>query len=328
MALLLTRDDLRPLFVDLEEHDGLIDAVAAAYATAPGKEAEGRPMLRAQAGDGPRMAIVASTAAPHGIAVRAGPDPMAEGVIRSPEVMLLFDRERHLQAIMAGDDFNLVRIASPTGAALRYLTPPDPRVVGMIGSGFEARAHLPLAYKMFPTIQEVRVYSPNQAHRETYAAEMRDRLGIAVTAVPEGRAAVSGADLVLGVADAKEPAFPADAVKPGALVAAIARVQIPGALVSRSRLIVAQVHLHVLGSGRTHGAQGGANADEWETTPAVGELADVIQGRIKPRERSDEIVLYRLIGLPGTDAAILRWAYDWAVANRVGTEIPIGTSQR
>jgi ornithine cyclodeaminase/alanine dehydrogenase-like protein (mu-crystallin family) len=255
MALLLTREDLRPLFVDLREHDRLIDAVVAAYATAPGKEQEACPPLHAQAGDGPRMAIVASTAAPHGIAVRAGPDPMAEGVIRSPEVMLLFDRERHLLAIMAGDDFNLVRIASPTGAALRYLAPPNPRIAGVIGSGFEARAHLRLALKMFPTIQEARVYSPTAANREAYAAEMRIRLGIAVTAVADGRTAVEGADLVLAVADAKEPAFPADAVKPGALVATIARVQIPGALVTRSRLFVAQVHLHVLGTGRTHGAK-------------------------------------------------------------------------
>jgi ornithine cyclodeaminase len=247
---------------------------------------------------------------------------MAEGVIRSPEIMLLFDRERHLLAIMAGDDFNLVRIAGATGAALRYLAPPNPRIAGVIGSGFEARAHLPLTHKMFPTIQEVRVYSPNREHR---AAAMRDHLGIGVSAVEDGRAAVSGADLVLGLADAKEPAFPGDAVKPGALVATIARVQIPGTLVARSRLIVAQVHLHVLGTGRTHGAQGGPNADQWETTSAVGELADVIHGRIKPRERDDHIVLYRLIGLPGTDAAILRWAYDWAMAHGVGTEIRVGT---
>jgi ornithine cyclodeaminase len=156
---------------------------------------------------------------------------------------------------------------------------------------------------------------------------MQDRLGVAVDAVASGDAAVENADLVLGLADAKQPAFSADAVKPGALVAAIARVQIPGALVTSARLFVALAHLHVLGSGRTHGAQGGANADEWETTPVVGEMADLIAGRIPPRERDDQTVLYRLIGLPGTDAAILRWAYDWAVANGVGTEVPIGTSR-
>src|SRR5581483_10132908 len=111
----------------------------------------------------------------------------------------------------------------------------------------------------------------------------------------------------------------------GALVAAIARVQVPGPLVPRSRLIVAQLHLHALGSGRTHGPQSGPNADEWATTPAVGELQDVIHGTIPAREREDEIVLYRLIGLPGTDAAILRWAYDWAVENGVGADVPIGT---
>jgi len=63
---------------------------------------------------------------------------------------------------------------------------------------------------------------------------MSHRLGLPVTAVASGEAAVTGADVIVGTADAKEPAFPADAVKPGALVATIARVQIPGALVTRT----------------------------------------------------------------------------------------------
>jgi ornithine cyclodeaminase/alanine dehydrogenase-like protein (mu-crystallin family) len=328
MALLLTRENLRPLFVDLQAVDGLLDLVATSYLTAPTELDKERPVIRLAAGDGPKMAVTGSTAPDHGIAVRMGPDPMAEAAVLPPEVALLFDRERHLLAILAGEDFNLVRIAAPTATAVRYLAPPNSQILAMIGSGFEARSHLPLILKVLPSVREVRVYSPTTSHREAYAQEMSQRVGLTVNAVPTGEAAVLGADVVIGTADAKEPAFPAEAVKPGALVAAIARVQIPGPLVSRSRVIVAQLHLHVLGSGRTHGAQGGANADEWETTPAVGELQDVLRGKIPAREREDQIVLYRLIGLPGTDAAILRWAYDWAVANGVGTEVAVGTPRR
>jgi ornithine cyclodeaminase/alanine dehydrogenase-like protein (mu-crystallin family) len=325
MALLLTREDLRPLFVELQAADRLLDRVAASYLAAPRELEQERPVIRTAAGAGPVMAVIASSAPDHGIAVRMGPDPMAEAAILPPEVALLFDRERQLLAIMAGDDFNLVRVAAPTTTAVRALAPANPHVLAMIGSGFEARSHLPLVLKALPSIREVRVYSPTPAHRAAYAQEMSQRLGISVSAVPSGEVAVSGADVVLGTADAKEPAFPAEAVKPGALVATIARVQIPGPLVTRSRVIVAQLHLHLRGTGRTHGAQGGPNADEWETTPAVGELQDVLRGTIPARERADQIVLYRLIGLPGTDAAILRWAYDWAVANGVGTEIAVGT---
>jgi alanine dehydrogenase len=328
MALLLTRDDLRPIFVELNQFDRLLELISTAYTTAPTELPKERPQLRASAGDGQVMAVTASTEPTHGISVRIGPDPMAEAAVLPPEVALLFDRDRHLLAILAGDDFNLVRIAGPTITAVKYLAPKNPQTIAVIGSGFEARAHLPLALKVLPGIKAIRVYSPTQANRERYAREMSGRLGLPVTAVATGEAAVTDADVVLGTADAKEPAFPAEAVKPGALVAAIARVQIPGPLVTRSRVIVAQTHLHVLGSGRTHGAQGGANADEWSTTRVVGELQEVIQERIPAREREDEIVLYRLIGLPGTDAAILRWAYDWAVANGVGTQVPIGTPLR
>jgi ornithine cyclodeaminase/alanine dehydrogenase len=314
------------VFVELNAWDRLIDCIVAAYAAAPTQpEGDARPMLRAAAGDGPLMAIVASTAAPHGIALRAGPDPTAEGAIRAPEVMLLFNRERHLQAILAGDDFNLIRIAGPTIAAVKHLAPKNTQRIAVIGSGFEARAHLPLALKIFPGVRDVRVYSPNPDHRGAFARDMQGRLAVDVHAVASGGEAVEDADIVLGVADAREPAFPADAVKPGALVAAIARVQIPGALVTSSRLIVAQKHLNALGSGRTHGAQGGPTADEWSATVPAGDFPDVIHGRIPPREREDEIVLYRLFGLPGTDAAIMRWAYDWAVAHGVGTKIAIGT---
>jgi len=165
MALLLTREDLRPLFVELQEADRLLELVAAAYSTAPKELDKERPVIRAAAGDGPIMAITASTAPDHGISVRMGPDPLAEAAVLPPEVALLFDRERHLLAILAGEDFNLVRIAGPTAAAVKYLAPRNPQVLGMIGSGFEARFHLPLIIKVLPSVREVRVYSPTPAHR-------------------------------------------------------------------------------------------------------------------------------------------------------------------
>src|SRR3972149_1302022 len=69
-------------------------------------------------------------------------------------------------------DFGLsaIRVGATTGVAHRGLWRKDSRVVGLLGSGSEARRNLE-AICCVRKIEKVRVYSPDKAHREQFAQE-------------------------------------------------------------------------------------------------------------------------------------------------------------
>ena len=111
-----------------------------------------------------------------------------------------------------------LRVGAAAGLGAKVLSRADSRTVGMLGSGGMARTYLE-AFCHVRSIESARVFSPTAAHREQYAAEMRERLGIDVTPVASAREAVRGADIVALCVSAVEPVFEADWLEPGMHVA-------------------------------------------------------------------------------------------------------------
>ena len=51
-----------------------------------------------------------------------------------------------------------------------------------------------------------------------------------------------------------------------------------------------------------------------------GALGDVVLGRIKGRENSDEITLFKSVGLSVQDIATAQFVYDAAISKGAGTQ--------
>jgi ornithine cyclodeaminase/alanine dehydrogenase-like protein (mu-crystallin family) len=110
------------------------------------------------------------------------------------------------------------RVGAAAGLGAKALSREDSRTVGMVGSGGMARSYLEAFCHVRP-IASARVYSPTVAHREAYATEMRERLGIEVEPVGSAQAAIRGADIVALCVSAVEPVFDAAWLEPGMHVA-------------------------------------------------------------------------------------------------------------
>ena len=111
-------------------------------------------------------------------------------------VDLLYDGvSGKLDALIARDTMDSTNIALVSTAGCLAMA--------MLGSGIEARCHLPVLLAAMPTIMDIRVYSPNEDRRAHYAAEMSAALGITVTAV-------DGADVIAGMTSASAPIFEMD----------------------------------------------------------------------------------------------------------------------
>jgi ornithine cyclodeaminase/alanine dehydrogenase-like protein (mu-crystallin family) len=116
-------------------------------------------------------------------------------------------------AIMDGRLITEMRTAAVSAVATKLLAAPDARILGILGSGVQARSHLE-ALRLVRQFEEVRVWSPTREHAKQFAEEIG---GTAVSA----EEAVRGADVVVTVTNSKTPVLKGSWLKPGCHVNAI-----------------------------------------------------------------------------------------------------------
>lgn len=198
---------------------------------------------------------------------------------------------------LAGMDARLItemRTAAVSAVATRLLSPPNARVLAILGSGVQARAHL-RALAMVRTFEEVRVWSRTAEHAGAFAAETGAR-------VTEAEEAVRGADVVVTVTHAGEPILRGEWLKPGALVNAVGAVgpkrreldeeAMRGFVVVDSRAAAMEESGDVLVNGAAIGAE-------------LGEL--LASGT--PPDRAPHTV-FKSLGLAVEDIAAARLVYE------------------
>jgi ornithine cyclodeaminase/alanine dehydrogenase-like protein (mu-crystallin family) len=113
-------------------------------------------------------------------------------------------------AVMDGRLITEMRTAAVSAAITNRLAAPDSRVLALIGSGVQAKAHLEAIGQVRP-IQEVRVWSQTPEHAKSFA----DANSAIAT---DAESAVRGADIVVTATNAREPVLQGAWLKRGAHV--------------------------------------------------------------------------------------------------------------
>ena len=146
------------------------------------------------------------------------PSPMK----RSWGFVLLFSLETG-EPLALIQDFSLsaIRVGATTGVAHRALSRKGSKVVGLFGSGNEARRNLE-AICCVRDIERVRVYSPTREHRERFAEEMTELLNVEIQPVSSPEAVVKGADIVMSATNSSQAVFDGNWLEPGQMVTTIA----------------------------------------------------------------------------------------------------------
>ena len=116
-------------------------------------------------------------------------------------------------ALMDGNVLTAMRTAAVSAAVTNHLASPDSRVLALLGSGVQAKAHLE-ALSHVRKFDEVRVWSRTRANAERFAAQH----GAKAT---DPESAVRGADVIVTATPATEPILKGAWLKPGAHVNAI-----------------------------------------------------------------------------------------------------------
>jgi thiomorpholine-carboxylate dehydrogenase len=116
-------------------------------------------------------------------------------------------------AVMDGRLITEMRTAAVSAAVTKRLAVPGSRVLALLGSGVQARAHLE-ALSQVCRFDEVRVWSRTPEHARRFAAEHGAR-------ALDAEAAVRGADVVVTATNALSPILKGAWLKPGAHVNAV-----------------------------------------------------------------------------------------------------------
>lgn len=119
-------------------------------------------------------------------------------------VLLFSSRNGELLAILNDGLIQQLRVGATSAVAAKYLARDDASVLGMIGSGGQARSHA-RAFAAVRKLKRINVYSPNAERRRAYAKEMSQALGVDVATSESAQAAVKCSDIVATCTNSIEP---------------------------------------------------------------------------------------------------------------------------
>ena len=136
-------------------------------------------------------------------------------------LVLLFDRESGAPlALMHDGLMQKMRVGADSALGALYLARENSRVLGILGSGGMARAHVATICEVRP-IKRLVVFSPNRANRERFASDMAERHGIEAVAVDSPEAVAAQADILSSCASAVGPMIAGRYLRPGQHVTCI-----------------------------------------------------------------------------------------------------------
>ena len=127
-----------------------------------------------------------------------------------------------LTAIESGEPLAIIndgvlqhmRVGADGAIGVKYMARADAAVVGMLGSGGMARAHVP-AFLAVRAIKRLKVHSPTREHREAFGRETAAKYAIEVEACERPEEVYEGADIVAAVTDSAVPVLDGRRLEPG-----------------------------------------------------------------------------------------------------------------
>ncbi len=228
------------------------------------------------------------------------------------QLVAVFDSSTgEFKGLALGFRLGIIRTGAIGGVAIKYLSRADSKVVGIIGSGTQARAQL-VAASVVRDLEYAKVYSPTRKHREKFAKELSRKLDLRIDAVESNELAVSQSDIVICSTRSTTPVFDSEHLQEGMHVTTMAQN-----LVGRS-----EIEMEVADRSDTIATDSVAQVDTTGTPTRpyflastkhrnrMVELGDIVAGKESGRENDNDITLFCSVGLAGTEVLLANLVFD------------------
>lgn len=240
--------------------------------------------------------------------------------------VLLFETKHGcLLAAMDASSVTAIRTAAASGVATRLLAREDASSLAILGSGVQARTHLE-AMRLAREIKQVHVWSRTESSARHFAERESERHEMDIQVAPSAREAVAEADIICTCTSAQKPVLAGEWIAEGTHINAVGAClpkfrELNTPAVVKSRLFVDRRESAMNEAGDfLIPLQEGAITDDH----IVGEIGDILLGKIKPRRTPDEITLFKSLGIGAEDLAAAHHIYKKATRSNTGVAVDFG----
>ncbi len=255
------------------------------------------------------------------------------------ELVLLFStKDATPLAIMTGGHIQHMRVGATGGISVKYMAREDASTLGLFGTGGMATTHAWAIAKTRP-IKTINVYSPNLDHREAFARQMTEDLGIPVLAQDNPSKVWEGADIVASCTNSRKPIIRGELLKPGMHVLSSLYQEMDDEVFRRCDRYVysrPQTTEHYVAAPpeNRQGVMGDhVNPDVDDTwlrrerltmdEEKMASLSDVVLGKNPGRVSDEEITCFTSTGLAAPYTATAYKVYQLAKEHGLGRELPM-----
>jgi ornithine cyclodeaminase len=240
-------------------------------------------------------------------------------------VMLFETVNGRLLALMDASKITAIRTAAVSGVATRLLAREDASDLAILGSGVQAETHLE-AMRIARQITGVRVWSQQFDHAKKFANQASAGHAIPIRAFDTVKEAVDGADIICTVTSATEPILQGDRISPGTHINAVGSSvafarELDTAAVVKSKLFVDRRESTLNEAGDFLFPKKEGAIDDGHIR---GEIGDILLDRIGGRASSEEITLFKSLGLAAEDVAAAHYIYQKVLKNEKGMWVKFG----
>lgn len=222
-----------------------------------------------------------------------------------------------------------MRVGAVSGLGAKYLARDDAKIVGLIGTGWQAGAQAMAICAVRP-VEKIICYSTNAERCRAFAEEMSEKLGVEMVPASHAREAARGADVVMCATNSMQPILMADWIEPGMHVTSLKRLEMDPAVAKRATVAFTHVQDAQSYTVRAAGADLARDTDaqrdrlnEATGLAKMPTLTDLLLKKAPGRQSRQDVTLFLNYAGLGYQFAATGYAVLEQARNRgVGRDIP------
>ena len=251
-------------------------------------------------------------------------NPYLKNLPNLSAVILLSELENGFPvAFMEGTLCSNMRTAAMSAIAAKYLARREPKSIGFIGTGEQAKSHFLAMKKVFPSIELCKISANSEKSEELFIEQMsRFYSDVEFTAYHENyKDAIEDSDIIITAISGQEPILKADWIKPGAFYSHVGGYEDEFAVAEKADKIVCDDWNVV--KHRTQTISRMYKKGILLDSDIYANLYEIVAGHKVGRESDDEFIYYNGVGMSYVDVALGNWMYQKAKEQGYGQIITL-----
>ncbi|WP_407282546.1 alanine dehydrogenase [Methanolobus sp. WCC1] len=255
--------------------------------------------------------------------VNVHPDNREKGLPTVMAVIVLNSTETGAPlAIMDGTHVTDMRTGAAGGVAAKYLARKDSHVVGMVGTGGQARTQL-LALSEVMDIEEVKITCRNTGHCDSFEKDMKKVVRCDFKR-KQSIKDVCDCDVLVTTTPVREPVVKAEWIHEGTHINAIGadavgKQELESSIMKKARIIVDDI-VQASHSGEVNVP---LSQEVISESDIHAELGEIVAGVKKGRLSDDDITIFDSTGLAVQDLVTANMVYTKALELGIGKKVKL-----